>query len=369
MQATTDSDPTSSVLAALCVDSDALDRFGAVLRYLLIGLIDQAVSPRLLSADPRVEQFRLGPVQTILHERMSWPMRTRRFRRLVEVLGHQPPTVLHAMSHGSYATAAALATTFDADLVLHVSSRLDCDAIAKGKGLRVGRYVPVSAPLRDVLVHQLGIDAAAVELVAPGILAQSEVAAFADPLREPTVLCTAALTRQSGVDLLIRTMHELRERGRPGLLFLLGEGPAESRLRRMVRDKKLSSVVTFAHPLGDSALAMRCADILARPCADDAFNVDTLQAMGSGMLVVAVANASCDHLHDQQTAVVCEKPTTKALTDALEQLLADPAAARRIAARGLAYVKTNHSMSAMGEATAQIYRSLALARATFPIKE
>ena len=46
-----------SLSAALCVDHDALDRFGVVVRHLLVGLVDQAVHLRVISADARIEQL------------------------------------------------------------------------------------------------------------------------------------------------------------------------------------------------------------------------------------------------------------------------------------------------------------------------
>ena len=140
-------------------------------------------------------------------------------------------------------------------------------------------------------------------------------------------------------------------------------------MRRMVRERKLSSCVTLACPAGDLAGAIRSADIFARPSADTAITADSLRAMGAGMAVVTLPSSVCDHLLGGETAVLCEKPSAEALANAIEQLITDRAGAQRIAATGMEYVRTHHPVSGMAERTANAYRTLALARATFPIAE
>ena len=358
-----------SVSLALCVDSEALDRFGGVLRHLLVGLVDQAVGLRLVSADPRVEALTLGPIQTVVHERIAWPLAGRRMEALLDVLSQKPPTVVHAMSGASYRVAVGLAEAFDADLVVQVTSLADCKAVSNLAQRRVGRFLAVSQPLLAILGDQLQVPVDRLDLIRPGVLASSEIACFADPDRVPALLCLSALERGSGVDRLIEAVDVLRRRDRSLMLFLLGRGRHESALRRMIRDRKLASFVTLAHPSGNLTRAMYSADIFVRPSTDTAFNADGLQALGAGMAVVAMSSSVCDHLHDGETAIACDKTTVEALAEAIERLLADPALARRMATNGLDYVRAHHAVSGMAERTANTYRQLALDRATFPIKE
>ncbi len=359
---------TLSVSAALCVDREAFDRFGRVLRNLLVGLVDQAVSVRLLGCDPRVDTLTLGPVQTLVHKRLTWPVAGRRIEELLGALSAQPPRIVHAMSRMSYGVANAVAEAFDADLVLQATSLADCDAIAQRSGQRVGRILAFTQPLRTVLEEQVKTASDLVELVRPGVLASQHIACFANPDRTATLLCLSPLERGSGVDRLIEAVAILKKRDHDVMLFVLGQGRREHALRREIHERRLSACVTLARPAGDLSQAMHSADIFVQPRTDTAFTENSLQAMGAGMAVVTCPTPVFDFFRHGETAVVCDKPKAQSLAAAIEQLLTDRAFAQRIATAAMKYVREHHAMSRMAEGTANAYRKLALARATFSLK-
>ncbi len=357
------------VNAVLCVDREAFDRFGRVLRHLSVGLVDQAVNLRLLSCDPSVEKLALGPVQTVVHQRIGWPVAERRTEALLDTLSSRPPTVVHALSGASYRVAGAIAEAFDTDLVFQVTSLKDCDAIANFAGPLVGRFVVLSPALATVLEEQLKIPEDRINVIRPGVLASQRIACFADPQRIPTLLCFSPFERGSGVDRLIKAVNYLRKREHAFMLFLLGAGRQESVLRRMIHERKLLSCVTFAHPVEGLNQILQNADIFVRPSKATAFTDDGLQAMGAGMAVVTLASSICDHFRNGETAVICEKAEAEPLANTIEQLLRDRSGTRHLATSAREYVRTHHTISRMAECTADVYRKLALARATFSLKE
>ncbi|UCE61073.1 MAG: glycosyltransferase family 4 protein [Phycisphaerales bacterium] len=364
-----DSQDTLPLSVALCAGERALDHLGCVLRYLSVGLVDQAVSVRLLGIDPRIEALTLGPIQSLVHEPLTWPWSGKRTAHIVEVMSHQPPTSVHALTSSSYELAASISEAFDADLVLQVSSLADCDRLAQLKDKRVGCHLVFSKPLIAILEGQLGITPDHIELVRAGILASKQIACFANPDRTPAVLCTAPFEKGSGIDQLIEAIAILGNKGHEVLGFFLGQGKMESALRRLVRQRNLSAVITFAKPLGDIAFAMQSADIFVRPAAKSCFDIHALQAMGMGMAVVTPPDTICDYLREGETAAFCAQPNAVSLAGAIELLLLNRSAAKEIAAAGREYVRTHHAMSVMADRAAAVYRRLALARATFAIRE
>ncbi len=366
---TEESQDAKSISTALCIDGDALDMLGRVLRHLVVGLVDQAVYIRLVGPDPRIESLRLGPIQSLVHEPITWPFSEKRLSRVLEALGTQPPTVVHALSSGSYGEAIAIAEAFEADLVFQVTSVADVGGMARFTHKRIGCFLACSKPLAAILQSQLRIPPERIDVVRPGVLASKDIACFSQPGREATILCTAPFDKGGGVDRLIEAAALIQRRGHSLLVFLLGKGPQESALRRLVGSRNLRARVTFAQPLGDIAGAMQSADIFVRPYADNRFDVDTLQALGAGMAAVTLTNTICDYIHNRETALVCDAPSAESLADAIERLLTDRPAARQMATAGMEYVRTHHAMSGMAERAAAVYRRLALARATFPIKE
>lgn len=366
---TTESARPPTVSAAHCVDGGALDRFGRVLRHLCVGLVDQAVSVRLLSSDARVRSLALGPIQAHVHPRIAWPAAGRQIERLLDTLSAQPPTIVHAMSRGSYRLAAAIAEALDTDLVLGVTSLADCERIVS---LEVGKHVrfhAFSEPLASVLEAQLKIAGEQIEVIRPGIPVAPRAACFADPERVATVLCTSALERDSGVDRLITAAGLLVQREHTLQVFLLGGGKHESVLRRLVRTRKLSSSVTFAPPLSDLTAAMQSADIFVRPSVDSEFTADGLLAMGAGLVVVTDPSMLCDHVRPGETAMVCAQPTAESLAATIDGVLNHRQEAIGLASAAMAYVREHHAVSTMAERTTAAYRRLALARTTFAIRE
>ena len=209
------------ISAVLCLEREAFDRFGAVLRHLCVGFIDQAVSLRLLSADVRVDDLSLGPIQAVRHARPTWPLVAKRTEEIVESLAAQPPTVVHALSSESYELSGAIADTYDADWILTVGALSDCDALARVSTARVGSFLAVSQTLVTVLEEQLGVPREKTELVRPGVLPSPRVACFGEAKHMPTILCLSSFEVGSGVDRLIAAADLLRRRDHEFMLFLL----------------------------------------------------------------------------------------------------------------------------------------------------
>lgn len=357
----------SPLVTALCIDTDAMHRLGSVLRHLAVGLVDQNVQLSLLSSDPRIRELSLGPIQSLYHKPLRWPAKGKRLREVIDLLSQRPPTIAHALSRGTYPLAMAVADAFDAQVVLHVTSLNDCREVAGIDAARIARIIVTSTPLLEAIAEQLDFPAESVVLVRPGVLAQNEVSCFSNAYDQATLMCTADLRKGAGVDALIEAVRMLHEKHHKLMLFLLGEGPYEDQLRRRTRAAGLSSEVTFAHPLTNITSALKSGDIYVVPAPDQELTVGTLQAMAIGMAVVSGVNSGCDHLRHGETAILCNECTPQQLASAIGDLLSNRDAARRLAAKAQSFVKANHSMSSMGEATAAIYRDLALQRATIPL--
>lgn len=358
-----------SVNLALSISGECLDRFGPILRHLVVGLVDHVARIRLISPDPRTEKLALGPTEAVIRPFPRWPLARRRVLQIAEAIASPTPTIFHAMSGPSYAVSLALAEEFDADLVLQVTSLEDCGEMEGYVGQHIGRVLAFTEPLARVLHQQLKLSEDLVEVVRPGISVADRPSCFARPDRAPTVVCTAPFTRTAGVDRVIEAAHIIQKRGRRAMFFLLGQGPFESALRQRARDLGVLSSVTFAHPGGDPFDVISSADIFVHPSSSGCLYLDALQAMGSGLAVVAVPDPVADFLHPGQTALVCEGGGESDLADGIDDLLADRPLAQRLAAHAIDYVRANHSMSAMADLTGAVYRKLLLARSTFALRE
>lgn len=368
MPPTDDRSRAASVNAALCLDRISFERFGGILRHLCVGLVDQNIPLRIVGSDPRVESLRLGPVQALVHPPIGGLAGGRRMEQLLDALSAQPPTVVHAVSMGSYRAAASIAQEFDADLILGVTSLEDIDEAGRFAERTDVYFQPWSNALANILDARRRIDRTRVEVNAPGVPAAAKPAAFDHAGRVATLVSTSPFDADSGLDRLIAAVEILLKRQVDLQLFLLGEGPRERLLRKIVRAKQLSAYIAFAPNFDDPTAALSSADLFIHPTSSSAFPADTLQAMGIGLALVTRPDDVSDHHRPGETACVYADASAEALADAIESLLRDRPAAQRLAAAGLEHVRRNHGVSAMAERVAAAYRRLALNQSTFAIR-
>lgn len=347
----------------LCIDPEGLARLRPTLRSLCVGLVDHPVRLRLVSSTQEVTALTLGPVQAMVHPRIAWPVGRWRMRRIADELSEDPPDLVHAASAGSFRLAAYLARHFDAELMLDVSSLEDVRSVARVPGSARAFLIAFSRPLEEALQTRWGMASERVALVRPGVTASRETACFEDTEQTPTLLCVAAMRRESRLDVLLRALAMLQARGATFAAFLMGDGPSEPALRQFVRRERLDDAVTFVQLSGGAGEVMQSADLFVVPGAPSHVSIRTLQAMAAGALVVAMPDEVNDCLRADETAIVCPSPTPQALADALQRAIDDRAASRRLAQAGQAYVGTHHTVTGMAEQMAAAYVNLAAATA------
>jgi len=357
-----------AVNVALCVHGDAFDRLGHALRYLAVGLVDQAIRTRLVSSDVRLASLSLGPIQPIIHDPIVWPFSTRRISQVVEKMAPDPPTVVHAFSGASYDLAYKLAKTFEADLILQIGSTQDCDSAAQIPVTDVGAYFSLTQPFAKILSQQLSIPANKITYIPPGVYVSRHASPLEGTDQSTTLLCSAPFHTGGGAEILIQAVDILRKRGYAMLAFLIGEGRNEGTLRKSVRDRGLNSIVTFAQPISNIAALMSGADVYVLTKTTSSVTMDGLIAMGTGLITVTFPSAVDDAYIADETAIICEQPTAQSLSDSLERIITHPDMARNIATTGQTYIKENHSVSAMAESSASVYRKLNMAHATLPFR-
>ena len=191
-------------------------------------------------------------------------------------------------------------------------------SIGIGGSILVSRSI--TAPLSEA------VDAA--QVVASGDLT-GQIEVIGDD--EVAIGFLGRLVMEKGLDVFSDTIDELRRRGIPHKVLVVGEGPA-----REWFEARLPGAA-FAGFQGGSDLgrAVASMDVLFNPSITETFGNVTLEAMACALPVVAAAATGSESLVDDQTSGRLIRPgAIHAFAEALRAYIADPALRARHGAAG-----------------------------------
>ena len=296
--------------------------------------------------------------------------------RVGQVLDRQRPDVVHANSihfHGSV-VAARLAPRAGLPLVTtaHVGPtgplpgrlRMATEAYERLVGSRIlGRSSHVVAVSESVARHVvgLGLGPDKVTVVPNGVDAERFHPSPERPVPDgpPHVLFVGRLIANKGPDLLLDAVAGLVGRGVEVRATFVGDGPMRAALRRSVERLDLGGRVVFTGPVDDVADRLRDADVLVRPSYTEGMPLAVLEAMASGVCVVASGIPGNAEVVDHgRTGLLFPPGDAVALETALATVLADAGLRRRLA-RAALDVAGEYTWDATARATREVLQSVA----------
>ena len=238
----------------------------------------------------------------------------------------------------------------------------------------IDRMVPVSRDLHDWLRDTVGIAAAKLAVIDNGVDTERFRPALpgepaAQPWQDdPDAFVIGTVARLQDVKdqanlidafALLRTMlPQARLR-----LVLVGDGPLRAALEAQVAALGLQDCVWMAGPRADVAPPMRSFSLFALSSIAEGTPVTLLEAMASGLPVVASAVGGIPELvrHGAMGTLVPARDP-RLLAEALAAYACDPALARTHGAAGRAHVERHYSMRAMLDAYIALYDGLCQAK-------
>ncbi len=160
------------------------------------------------------------------------------------------------------------------------------------------------------------------------------------PLGEPRVILSVSnLIALKGIDRNLKALSRIKAQD-PTLDWryrIIGQGPEEAILRRMTRDLDLADRVSFLGrlPYEDTMREMAGCDIFSLPSWGDAFGIVYLEAMGRGRPVIGCTGSGAQEtVRDGIDGLLVAPKDTQSLSEALSQLLWDPARCMAMGTQG-----------------------------------
>jgi len=143
----------------------------------------------------------------------------------------------------------------------------------------------------------------------------------------------------------------------PGLrLAMVGEGSEEQRLRRLVAERDLSARVTVLARTEEPEPLYRAADVYVSTSSTEGMSNSVLEAMASGLPVVATAASGMAELVTAATGSLVEQEAGAAgFAEALSTLAADAELRRRLGSGARTLVEERYSLASVADRLRDLY--------------
>lgn len=171
---------------------------------------------------------------------------------------------------------------------------------------------------------------------------------------EPVIAFVGRLVLEKGLDTVSAAVAELKKRGVPHRLLIVGDGPARERFEAQVPD------AIFTGSLSGDALpiAYASAELLLNPSTTETFGNINLEAMASGIpIVAAIATGSNCLVDDGVSGRLVAPGDIAGFADALTLYLGNPGARAAAGRAGLAMAQA-YDWDAINGAVLSRYRSI-----------
>jgi glycosyltransferase involved in cell wall biosynthesis len=214
---------------------------------------------------------------------------------------------------------------------------------------------------RDAIGRHYGVPADRVRLVPEGIdLARWQRIAAQTPRASDgaTILCVARQYPRKHIADLLRALPIVRRSVPAVHAVLVGDGPEHSALRALAAELGIGDAVEFRGALpsdDDVARLYRQADIFCLPSVQEGFGIVFLEAMASGLPVVAAHSAAVPEVvPDGHAGLLVAPGDPGALAQALVEFLQDPGRRAAFGAFGQEHVRQYDRANVAEQFVAQV---------------
>jgi glycosyltransferase involved in cell wall biosynthesis len=180
----------------------------------------------------------------------------------------------------------------------------------------------------------------------------------------PRILFAGNLIPSKGVDVLIKAVALLRDRGISCELRIIGAGPEESHLKALAAQRGLGAIVTWSpfvaqHDLPNE-LGQATVTVLVSRGQSEGLGLVLAEALLAGSAVIGTAAGGIPEVVvDEQTGLIAKDGDASDLARQLERLLTDRALRERTIANGTERIRAQHAPVAAARRVAALYDTVA----------
>lgn len=340
---------------------NALDMSGIAFSTLNLipGLLSKGARVMVLAREggEREESFRSLGVEVALHSYVGVPLLR---RGALAAVDRWKPHLVHAQALDVAPVSAELARHCGIPLVVTVN-RLGQEErfLADHTGIGV---IAVSDAIRERLTNRAGIDRERVICIPNGLdLRHFPAPRFVDKKPGlPVVGTYGRLAEEKGQRVFLEAAARLLKDGVDAEFLIMGQGPDKVQLRKLANTHGIRHRLTFVPPTSSDNRNLGHLDVFVEPSYQEGLGLSVLQAMATGVPVVASGVGGIYNLiEDGETGVLVNKGDPEGLSKAIRQMLNRPAERTEMARAARQRVEERFESSVVAKKVLQFYSTRA----------
>jgi len=284
--------------------------------------------------------------------------------KLLEFLRDYDPDLIHIQNRQSALFGQKLSRRLRVPHVITVH-RLPAAPKPRLSHPRLAGIIAANEVIREYLVNDQGLPKSLIRVIPRGVDTEALVPdpdmPTVGPSEDliPVLGSVGSLTTVKGHHVFIKAARRVLDRGIECMFAIVGEGEEEQPLRRLVKELRLESRVTFSPHMPNRRELYRTFDIVVVPTLRGGVGSTVLEAMAMGKPIIASAVGEILHiLQEGKTGLLVPEGNAEALATRIVELLEKPDLARSLGKEARASAVEHFALSAMVEATRQFYEEV-----------
>lgn len=172
---------------------------------------------------------------------------------------------------------------------------------------------------------------------------------------DPLIVSVSVLREGKGIDVLIRAAARVRDALPGARLLVVGEGPMRASWEGLAEKIGIAPALIWAGHRRDVARMIGAADLFVLPTLHDAFPTVLLEALASGVAIVASRVGGVPEIVSDQTARLVPPGDEVALAAAILEALGDRQWRRQVGEMGRARARAEFSVEAWMRRLQRVY--------------
>ena len=282
-------------------------------------------------------------------------------RMMLRQLQLDPPDLIHIQSRNVAQQGMWLARELQRPFVLTVHDYLQPSERFLIDRRWCQRIIAVSDSVKSDLQKRAGLPDHLISVIHSGVNTNDEIdeTSVLKANRVPVVGTAGPLEAVKGFPFFLGAAARVLATGRDVEFVIAGAGPEESNLRRLARELKIDSHVTFSPNLLEFGDALNATDIFCLPSLQQGIGTIMLEAMSKGRPVIASRVGGIDQVvRDGETGLLIPPSDSDSLAKRILELLDDPANAREMGRAARVEVARDFSVDQMVSKTVAVYRDI-----------